>query len=798
MIIKSADIEGFGRFAQRSIELRRGFNLIYGGNEDGKTTFMTFIKMMFYSSSGKTEKGQDLLKIPRKKYRPWNGAPMAGAVEFDAGGKLYRLHKEFLKSEATDKTSVFCKTSGEDEKIANPNEAGKHFFGMDLGEFERSVFIGASGGFSSDAAADSLAMRISNLSVSGDENTSHELVVKRLEDAAFELVSKSGKKGLLVDADAKLSELRLEKQRILQQSVSQKALFEEIAQLEAEIAKDEERLKAISASQKAASVKKELNAFYTLSNKINLRENINKQLAKYGKSGDELKKHIADAKKLEGEIADTVSKIEELSAASEIKRVSDDEYSRAAVFDKAAAASRADLELLRGKVFKARAAYDDAAAKAVKSARAFALAMSCIATVFAVLTAFAGIKAQLPLLFLGGALLFCVGAAAFVFLPKVLVKRSTEKPAVLFAKRDFEAELHKISAFTEDMPNMELAEIENILNLQLSDAVSGLDGFLTRYGCLSLEELKKMTAAYDAGELAAVSARLNMQKEEFTLHLAELKSVDGYVGAKILFNEITDSFSTLKSITADIETIGAAAGISDVSEDNVTKKIKELADFLQRTSAIEATDEDGSEIEADLRELRSRLGECQSRIYTPEKSESEIAQLICEAEARRDELKKRLDELSAASEVMAEAVAETNNGLGLHLSQKTGEYLAALTDGKYSDVLVSRSFDVETRCGDGEAFHEWKYLSSGAVDKVYLALRLAATDILTKDGEALPLFLDDIFAQYDDKSCKRALEFLKEYLETKGSASQILFFTCHRYIADMAKNVFADANEVLL
>ncbi|MBR5614850.1 MAG: AAA family ATPase [Clostridia bacterium] len=797
MIIKKADIEGFGKFTNKSLEFDRGFNLIVGANEDGKTTFMSFIKMMFYSSSGKTEKGQDLLKIPRKKYRPWNGTPMSGAVEFETRGMEYRLRKEFLKSEASDKTTVFCKTSSEEQKIENPNEAGEYFFNMNLGDFERSVFIGSNGGFSSDASADSLAMRISNLSVSGDENTSQDLITKRLSDAIEELVSKSGKKGLLVDAEAELDKLNFELQELLQQTELQKSLFEEIADIEKAIAEKEEILKDIANRQKIASAKKELNAYYTLNNKINLRENINKQLSKYGKTIDQLKEHINHAEKLEQEISLSVSALEEISAAPNTKEVSETEFGKADTLDKLATQIRGDLETLRKKVFDAKSALDNITQKAFKKSKATAPVLFFIFAAIAAGIAFAGFTTRLAFLYALGGTVFAIGTTIALVFSRILPRKVQEKPAVQFAKRDLDAALRSLACFNEEMVNQSINEIESSLNSKLSDTVSELEDILTLHNCANLAELKEKTSTAKAGELSAITTKLNNQKEEFTLFMAQLKPLDSFVAAKILFNEITDSFNTLSNISTDIETISTATGIQDTSEAYVTKQIKTLASFLQNTPETEVNEESTAGIENTLKELRSRLGECQSRINLPKKSEDELNTQIHDAQLRKNELKIRFDELSIANEVMTEAISETNKGLGSHLSKKTGEYLNKLSGGRYNDVLVSRSLNVEARGGYGEAFHEWKYLSGGAIDRIYLALRLAATDILT-GNEPLPLFLDDILSQYDDESCKRTLEFLKDYLESNKSTSQILFFTCHGYIADMAKSIFPDLRKISL
>ena len=48
------------------------------------------------------------------------------------------------------------------------------------------------------------------------------------------------------------------------------------------------------------------------------------------------------------------------------------------------------------------------------------------------------------------------------------------------------------------------------------------------------------------------------------------------------------------------------------------------------------------------------------------------------------------------------------------------------------------------------------------------------TQLITENGERLPLLLDDILLQYDEKRAENALMYLKEY----ALDAQILFFTC--------------------
>ena len=79
MKINSCYISSFGKFKNYKIDFADGFNLIYGDNEAGKSTVMSFIKMMFYGNSGRVS---DIDKNLRKKYMPWDSSFMAGSIDF--------------------------------------------------------------------------------------------------------------------------------------------------------------------------------------------------------------------------------------------------------------------------------------------------------------------------------------------------------------------------------------------------------------------------------------------------------------------------------------------------------------------------------------------------------------------------------------------------------------------------------------------------------------------------------------------------------------------------------------------
>lgn len=72
-------------------------------------------------------------------------------------------------------------------------------------------------------------------------------------------------------------------------------------------------------------------------------------------------------------------------------------------------------------------------------------------------------------------------------------------------------------------------------------------------------------------------------------------------------------------------------------------------------------------------------------------------------------------------------------------------------------------------------------VSSGTMDQIYLALRLAAAKLIQGEyTELMPLIFDDSFVLYDDERLKNTLKWLPA-----SYSGQILLFTCHQREAQM-------------
>ena len=69
--------------------------------------------------------------------------------------------------------------------------------------------------------------------------------------------------------------------------------------------------------------------------------------------------------------------------------------------------------------------------------------------------------------------------------------------------------------------------------------------------------------------------------------------------------------------------------------------------------------------------------------------------------------------------------------------------------------------------------------SQGIKEQVYFALRLAAIDHLDADQERLPLFVDEVFVNWDEKRLSRAFELVEQVARQR----QVFLFTCHEAMA---------------
>ncbi len=196
---------------------------------------------------------------------------------------------------------------------------------------------------------------------------------------------------------------------------------------------------------------------------------------------------------------------------------------------------------------------------------------------------------------------------------------------------------------------------------------------------------------------------------------------------------------------------------------------------------------------AELRDLLTRLAprreELQRRIDYRDgriRAIGEASELIAALDrkrALRDELQSEYDSIQLAMVALERANTTLQNRFSPELGERAAAYFAALTGGKYETVLLDRTFRALTAERGESVTHDAVYLSQGAFDQLYLAVRLAICDMVLPREKNVPLVLDDALINFDDARCANALEVLMRI----GQSRQILLLTCqHREAALLA------------
>lgn len=121
-------------------------------------------------------------------------------------------------------------------------------------------------------------------------------------------------------------------------------------------------------------------------------------------------------------------------------------------------------------------------------------------------------------------------------------------------------------------------------------------------------------------------------------------------------------------------------------------------------------------------------------------------------------------------------------------------YLQTLTCGAHTRLLIddanARSPQLLVQGQDSPTPRTVEALSEGTRDQLYLALRLAGLELHLDEGRtALPFVADDLFVNFDDTRAAAGFTALGEL----ARRTQVLYFTHHRHLIDIAQATLGDA-----
>ncbi len=781
MRIKSINITAFGGLKNKTVDFSDGFNVVYGDNENGKTTVMSFIKMMFYGSG---RNSAQLSKNIRKRYTPWDGGVMAGSVDFELDGKNYRLEREFRNSDSTDKITLCDLDLGLRQPVSG--DIGVKLLGLSAAAFERSVFVGQLGSVEKDAAAEGeINSKLSNIVTTGDESVSFETVNKRLEKAKLALMSKSGRAGEY-DKDIKaLSDL---KER-LKEAEKTRDSYEDFKVAAQKVKSDiEEKIK------RASVLKEQINSEQDIRNADKLREMLDLK-AELDRLNESLR--LSDGglidenyvRKLNFCISKTESVNTKLKEkATESKRLRES-IELALNPDKEATPEKAAE--LTCEIERLEKQHGEIKTRLEIKERELNLLLD---TEFKVKNTRK--KLNVPMLI--PAFFLLIASAVLFALKFGVFAAAAAVPAVVLAVLSFvirPLDKKKINEFNEKLNSVKTEQAD--LKLNESSLVQSISSVCARLEAINaalntstalLERQKALLAECESEEQTLKS---ELETEQSVLYelFGRYKNAQSLDEIKLSLEAVSEKAAKQKEIKQRLNYI--ARDVGNISYNEARDKLVKLQGKVSGGVDFDALKQEYEILIGEISDKKARLA-----------AAADKARASLEAADNPEELKKEINALKektdseeqfchaadVAMSVLQDSFAELRRSYGSALEQKSGEIFGGITGGRYKSVQISKAFDISVEKNDAFGGKELDYLSSGTVDQAYLSLRLALSSLMFEGSENLPILLDDALTQYDDNRAKTALEYLKKYAEN----GQIIMFTCHRSLYDASTDIGAD------
>lgn len=230
-------------------------------------------------------------------------------------------------------------------------------------------------------------------------------------------------------------------------------------------------------------------------------------------------------------------------------------------------------------------------------------------------------------------------------------------------------------------------------------------------------------------------------------------------------------------------------GTAEISDPAMESFRTHMDELLRAEEELETQRTTLAEVSAELQNLSNDERRYDVELQKQNEKQTELEgklQHLANVKNRAEMLKRTLDEndaisteidaINLAAETMTELQSSIQSSFGHYLNKEAGELITGITGGVYDSMWIDQNLDIFMNTpGKIVPIED---VSSGTMDQIYLALRLAAARLIQGDTGAaearLPLIFDDSFAMYDEQRLASALRYITEIHH-----GQILLFTCH-------------------
>jgi DNA repair exonuclease SbcCD ATPase subunit len=771
MRIQRVEIAGFGKLHDINLKLAPQTNVFFGENEAGKSTFQQAILAFlygFYEGHRATRRENERWE----NYRPWQVTPYGGALEYTLDdGRTFLIERRFETDDIP--TKVIDLATGRD--ITDDFGVGQHgnvpFAKLQLG-MPRAVFV--SSGFIDQGAVTlleesrTIGDTLVSLADTGKRDISATKAIGNLDKFIKQRVgTERSRTTPLAIALRNLSEVQnelqayqeanksiqvtgAEKEELSRQLNDIKWEFQKVALslVCKEIDDVEDRLERIKKQEQrmAEADTKRLNLRKYADFPSDLYEEAVKKRQSLSNACERLAKLQQRVNEKETELneANLISDHQRLSPT--IGQLSDSEYAKLQEIQE-------EVHRLAEKISEGRRDFEAMEARRIL------------------------IKPWIIALMI---LLPPIGIPLF-FWYRARAKRKLmkEKDGVRQAINLLMAEHTTISTRQETMlGRYEVKSVEELDRkraryFQIGSSISEFMSLRNQVGDIELEVETERNRLFHIFEMAGIKEK-DFDKAS---HLFD-EANKGKVQYDQLLQEFTSS-ETQKYQILGKQTVGELLDIQKKLQrdsDTILANNPSLVG-LRIEKALEELKEDHAKIDRQTKELENEILKRDERIrlgLSGYRDGAEIEEDVAQYEREVTILALFRRSLELAKEMIESAADEIHRDFAPQLAKAVGKSIATITGGRYTTVYVDpAALSITVREPTTGKTIPVERLSFGTEEQLYLLLRVELARLMSNLRERVPLFLDDVFVNFDHPRLMKALDFLASL----SNENQIILFS---------------------
>lgn len=227
-------------------------------------------------------------------------------------------------------------------------------------------------------------------------------------------------------------------------------------------------------------------------------------------------------------------------------------------------------------------------------------------------------------------------------------------------------------------------------------------------------------------------------------------------------------------------------GDSAVSEEAMQAFEGRMNEFLRLNKVVERSEASVAEQAAQISSLQEQETSCDDAISKQQRLQWELekkldhlahckdqAESLRQVLAENERIREEISAIDLALDTMTELSTTIRDSFGLYLNKTASDLIGGITGGIYNSMSVDENLNIFMNTH--KKLVPVEQVSSGTIDQVYLALRLAAAKLIQPEDDTMPLIFDDSFSLYDDERLHTALKWLSDAYD-----GQIIIFTCHQ------------------